>query len=219
MKAAVAIVIAAALWLPAAAGAATPPGVLAQLGSPFGCTLDQDVPPLAACINGARGLGVPNSMALSPDGLNAYVTGVNGNTVAVFDRDFSTGALFQKDGKAGCIVDEPSPNIAGCTNTGRGLDQPIDVAVSPDGAHVYVTASTSSSIAVFDRDPFTGVITQKSGTDGCLVSTPAPDIPGCDNTGTALDGATGLALDGFGTTLYVASRQADAIAIIDRDTA
>src|SRR4051812_23082502 len=167
MKAAIAIVTAAALWLPAAASAASPPGVLAQLAVPFGCTLDQIQTPLPACTNGARGIQIPSGIALSPDGFSAYVTSAGGNALAVFDRDPTSGALFQKDGTAGCVVDEASPNISGCANNVRGMDGPQDVAVSPDGEHVYVAAVTGS-IAVFDRDQITGVVTQKTGTDGCL---------------------------------------------------
>jgi 6-phosphogluconolactonase (cycloisomerase 2 family) len=126
--------------------------------------------------------------------------------------------LSQKAGTAGCIVDEPAPNITGCANTGRALSEPTDVVVSPDGAHVYVAAPSSSAVAVFDRDLVTGVLEQKDTTDGCVVDTPAPDVLGCDNTGTALSGAFGLALDGPGTTLYIASADADAIAVYDRDT-
>src|SRR5690349_493870 len=122
MKAAVAIAIAAALWLPAAADAASLPGVLAQLAAPFGCTLDQNQAPTPSCINGARGMEFPSALALSPDGFNVYVVSPGSNAIAIFDRDPTTGELFQKDGAAGCIVDEPSPNIPTCTNTARGLD-------------------------------------------------------------------------------------------------
>ena len=45
----------------------------------------------------------------------------------------------------------PSADIAGCTNTGKALDAPIGVAVSPDGKHVYVTSIVSDAVAVFRR--------------------------------------------------------------------
>ena len=48
-----------------------------------------------------------------------------------------------------------------------------DVAVSPDGANVYVASIASFSgvsdgVLVFDRNPSTGALTQKAGTSGCV---------------------------------------------------
>jgi DNA-binding beta-propeller fold protein YncE len=212
------LLLAVALWLPAGAGAASPPGALAQLGSGFGCQVDEGQAPVAPCVAGVRGIDTPTDLALSPDGFSAYVAGAESDAIAVFDRDPGTGALFQKPGTAGCIVEEPSPNIAGCANVARALDRPTNVAVSPDGTHVYVTATDSNSVVTFDRDVFTGVLTQKSGSEGCIVDTPSPDVPGCNNAGTGLTGAAGIALDGFGTTVYVAGRLSNSVSILDRDT-
>ena len=94
----------------------------------------------------------------TPGGFNAYVAGETSDSIAVFDRDPGSGALFQKFGTAGCIVEEPSPNIAGCSNTARGLDNPTDIAVDPLGEHVYVTARDSGSVAVLDRNPVTATL-------------------------------------------------------------
>src|SRR5690606_28613696 len=57
------------------------------------------------------------------------------------------GALSQKRRPRGCIVNAPRPL---CT-TGRALDEANAIAVSPDGANVYVGAVGSNSIGVFSR--------------------------------------------------------------------
>jgi hypothetical protein len=64
----------------------------------------------------------------------------------------ATGDLTQKAGAAGCIVNEPSTDITGCTNTGKALDYAVSVTVSPDGTSVYVTSYTSDAVAVFERE-------------------------------------------------------------------
>ncbi len=76
-----------------------------------------------------------------------YVASFLGRAVAVFDRRPSGGAIRQKTGRAGCITDAPRP---GCT-TGRALQGPFAVTVSPDGKSVYVNDFRGDAIAVFDR--------------------------------------------------------------------
>ncbi len=87
---------------------------------------------------GARGV------AISPDGLNVYAVGVVGDSLAAFARNSATGALTfleaHRDGVNG--VD--------------GLDGPLQLAVSPDGAFVYVVSGNDDAIAVFRRDAATG---------------------------------------------------------------
>jgi 6-phosphogluconolactonase (cycloisomerase 2 family) len=86
-------------------------------------------------------------MAMSPDGEHLYATGSGDDAVAVFSRDGATGELtwveMIKDG-----VDCPA-----C------LDGARFVAVSPDGAHVYVVGELEDAVAVFSRDGSTGELT------------------------------------------------------------
>ena len=42
---------------------------------------------------------------MSPDGLNVYVASYDSSSVAVFVRDFATGALTQLAGTAGCLAE------------------------------------------------------------------------------------------------------------------
>jgi len=96
------------------------------------------------------GLQFATGVVVSPDGQNVYVTGQGDNAVAVFARDTnaSSGTLgrlsfleVKKDGASG--VD----GIAGAAG----------LAISADGAHLYVAGQSDDAIAVFSR-----------GTDGLL---------------------------------------------------
>ena len=53
------------------------------------------------------------------------------------------------------------------TKTGHGLANPVAVAVSPDGANVYVADSSGGAIAEFARNA-NGSLTQLTGANNCL---------------------------------------------------
>jgi DNA-binding beta-propeller fold protein YncE len=94
----------------------------------------------------AGGVGGATSIALSPDGKSAYATASSDNALAIFSRNTTTGALTP----------------AGVLNDGAGgvdgLAQGSAVAVSRDGASVYVTAFVDSSLATFARNTTTGAL-------------------------------------------------------------
>ena len=114
-----------------------------------------------ACVDG-RALGNAHSVVVSPDGRNVYVTALASGAggVAVFDRDPASGDLTQKSGAAGCITDDGGDLSGAVCTDGEALDSPISIAVSPDGGSVYVAVLNSNALAVFDRDPATGALTQ-----------------------------------------------------------
>lgn len=198
--------------VPSAAGAATT-GELTQLAGFPGCIADTPSGPDGGCFDGTA-LTNATHVAVSPDGKNVYATAPGADAVAIFDRDPLTGGLTQKLGTAGCVSETGS---GGACQDGVALDGAEGIAVSQDGAQVYVASSTSNAIAVFDRDLSTGALTQKSGADGCIAEAATGATAACAQ-GTALSGARAIAISSDGTSLYVASTVSDGIAILDRNT-
>ena len=147
-------------------------------------------------LNGSDGIGgscttlaqlpKPGVRAISPNGLSVYAINRDaspslGHALAVLDRDPVTGALTQKAGQAGCFShDGENGSGDGDCTVWRGPEVPMDVEVSPDGEHVYVAGysndrkvggveKSDSIIAVLDRDPATGALTQSPTAAGCVV--------------------------------------------------
>jgi len=146
-------------------------------------------------MDGIDGLSRPSAVAVSPDGACVYVTGEQDDAVAVFSRDEATGGLgfveFKQDGMGG--VD--------------GLRRPSSIAVSPDGAHVYVAGRADDAVAIFSRNaPACGLTFMEFVRDG---------IGGVDG----LDGPQAIVLSPDGATLYVASGADDAVAVLSRNQA
>jgi 6-phosphogluconolactonase (cycloisomerase 2 family) len=145
-------------------------------------------------VAGVSGLQGAWSVAVSPDGGHVYVAGTKSDAVAVFGRDGGSGALTfveaQVDGSAG--VD----GLAGV----RGI------AVSPDGAHVYVAADVDDALAVFGRDGGTGALT--------FVEALFDGSGGVDG----LDGARDVSVSPDGDHVYVAAAADDAVAVFSRDS-
>jgi 6-phosphogluconolactonase (cycloisomerase 2 family) len=140
-----------------------------------------------------QGLGGAYSIAISPNNRHAYVTGYTDDSLAVFSRSLSNGSLtfleVHRDGVGG--VD--------------GLNGANSVAVSPDGAHVYVAGRLDAAVATFSRNPTSGTLTYqgmaKNGVNGV----------------TGLNGARALAVSPDGKQVYVASQFDDALAVFSRD--
>ncbi len=156
----------------------------------------------------AVGLDGPNSIAISPDGLNVYATSRASNTISVFHRTRSTGALSQLPGAAGCTSGLPVPVCA----SGRALVGPDVLVVSPSGTNVYVGSFFGNAVAVFDRDRASGALTQPGDSTGCI----AEAISGC-TTGVALGAPEGMAISADGANVYVASALSSAVAVLARD--
>ncbi|MEU9048496.1 YncE family protein, partial [Kitasatospora sp. NPDC048343] len=69
----------------------------------------------------------PTGVAITPDGLHAYVTNEGDNTVSVIDTATNT--------------------VTATVVVGTG---PFDVAVTPDGLHAYVTNEGDNTVSVID---------------------------------------------------------------------
>ena len=116
-------------------------------------------------VNGVQGLDGALDVVVSPDGANVYASGAELDTIAVFDRDQSTGELSFTQ-----VIEN---GVAGVT----GIDYPKALAVASDGDTLYVVGSYSDAVAIFDRDPGTGLLTftgtVSEGVDGAVgVMTP-----------------------------------------------
>jgi DNA-binding beta-propeller fold protein YncE len=147
------------------------------IGDLTGCT-----PITARALDGASGL------AVSPGGTDLYATSRLGNVVTHFQIDSSGNLIF-----AGCIG-----NLTGCTAIpANALAGARGVAVAPSGADLYAAASTGNVLDHFLIGTGGGLTF-----DGCI-----GDLTGCTPTvpRTALDGATGVAVNPAGTLLYATS--------------
>jgi DNA-binding beta-propeller fold protein YncE len=156
----------------------------------------------------AVGLNGPNSVAISPNGRNVYVTSRGSNAITAFQRNRSTGALHQLPGAAGCVSGVPLPGCA----TATALLGPDVVVVSPDGKNVYVGSFFGNAVVAFGRDAATGAIGQLSGGAGCI----AEATGGCA-VGLALGAPEGMAISGDGKSVYVATALSSAVVVLARD--
>jgi DNA-binding beta-propeller fold protein YncE len=183
----------------------TSTGTLTQPSGGSGCIVNS---PLTGCTTGAQ-LSGANAVTVSPGNGDAYVTSLFSNSVTSFTRSKSSGALAQKEGTAGCLV---YLRAVGCS-FGRALIAPEGLAVSPDGANVYVAAFKTGAIDVLDRGRKSGSVAQKPGRPGCL----APhSVPGCTRA-RALRGVSSIALSPDGRYLYSTSFGSNAVDIFRRN--
>lgn len=163
--------------------------------------------PLPDCTAG-RALQGADVVTVSPDGENVYVGAFFGSAVVTFDRDPSNGALTQPSDESGCITNKV---VAGCT-TGLALGSPEGMAVSGDGANVYVGSAASSALVALERDPDSGVLTQATDGSGCIVNR---DLDGC-TTGAQLGGANAVELSPDDEDVYVTSLLSNSVTSFSR---
>jgi DNA-binding beta-propeller fold protein YncE len=152
---------------------------------------------LANGVDGIHSMIGPRSLALSPDGAHVYVTATGEDTIAVFARDGGTGLLTQ-------LPDAYRDENGDLTT----LDVPQGIAISADGAYVYVAAGgVDDAVTVFARNASTGALT--------FVEAHIDELAGVNG----LNGAAGVALSPDGTHLYVAGETDDSVAVFVRNAA
>ena len=111
-----------------------------------------------------------DAVAISPDGLGVYVAASFENGIVAFTRNPSTGALTS----VGCYGSDNTP--PGCTapSPSYALDGAQALAVSPDGANVYVAAASGNDLATYSRNSSTGALTYVGciGAGSCTPTNP-----------------------------------------------
>ena len=139
-------------------------------------------------MGGARGI------ALSPDDQYLYVTGFDDSTLTVWRRNMANGLLT--------YTQSFTQTIEGVNVLGGAAR----VAVSPDGAHIYVAANTEDTVAVFQRQSDGQLVFQTVYRDG---------TGGFDG----LNGPQDLAISPDGQYLYVAAEDESALNVFNRGSA
>ncbi len=121
------------------------------------------------------GLAEPRGVAVSPDSEHVFVATNQDESLRSFDRNPATGAVTPADTESEG-VDDPSdggPSAA-------GLNEPNAIAVSPDGAHVYVADTSTYSISTFGLNSTTGELT--------YIETEADGVDDVSDTGPVVSG-------------------------------
>ncbi|MBJ7329405.1 MAG: YncE family protein [Solirubrobacteraceae bacterium] len=161
-----------------------------------GCVTDLAAP--ESCALKTQGLAQAQQVVVSPDGKNVYVTGRGDNAVVNLSRS-SDGTLTPRN----CVS-----NTGGmCNSATPGLLQPRGLAISPDGASVYVAGQANDTVVAFTR------------------TAPAGDLNPLDleqngvGAVRGLDGPEGLAVSPDGASVYAASVDSEALAGFVRDAA
>jgi len=150
---------------------------------------------------GVEGIWQTVGVAVSTDGDWVLVSGRKSPSqpkggVALFARDSGTGALTF----AHAIFDDFTPGVS-------GLGNGATLWPSPDGAHVYAASPTGNAVAILAIDDLNGeldflgsVVDGAGGVDG-------------------LGGASGVAFDASGGSVYVTGSTDGALAVFERHPA
>jgi DNA-binding beta-propeller fold protein YncE len=147
----------------------------------------------------------PLSLALSPDGANLYAGNFNNDLIDVFSREVGTGKLTFT-GCNGHFAEEP----AACAEPPKGVPEgPLRIAISPDGADLYVVSDYS--VSEFARGAggaltFAGCVGQVAG------------ICGDTNPAEAVFFQISLALSPNGANLYSGDELSHVIDVFGRTT-
>ncbi len=118
--------------------------------------------------------GEPNAVVVAPDGGRAYVGNRTAKTVSVVDLRTNTvveevslsrqisGMSMTPDGELLCVAGDDgfavlslSSPVSEVLSAGGVVDGAQDVAVTPDGSHLFIAQAGTAHVAVFDLAAFT----------------------------------------------------------------
>lgn len=155
--------------------------------------------PCTAPATVAHALADVQPLAVSPDGNNLYAGSNDNDSINVFARSAAGALTFES-----CIGVE-----SGCTSTPR-VQEPSDIALSPDGKNVYVAADGSGVLDVFARDPTSGALTLESCLGAYDSCTPTP------SDSSALDNVKAVAVSPDGKNVYAVSTVENTVSTFTR---
>jgi DNA-binding beta-propeller fold protein YncE len=181
------------------ANAAAPVGRLVQPRGHDGCVHRKGI---NRCAPG-RFVTSPEDVVVSPDGRYVYVASIGNHAIAIFARNRRTGHLKQLPGRRGCVHHQPADPRPGVCTRARALGGPAALAISPDGANLYVGAAGSDALSVFARNKRTGALRQLTGAAGCFSALPGG---GCA-PGRGVREPTSVVVSPDGQRVYVAGRR------------
>lgn len=164
-----------------------------SMNSTIGCTV-------------VHNMSQPSDIVVSPDGNNVYVADVLGDAIVAFARNPTTGALTQRADPNGCYT---AVTVAGCTAVGVYLDGPRSLALSSDGASLYVAAAPDSNSGTVDEFARAG--------DGSLTFQGCFGTSCLLNLGGELNGANDVAVSPDGASVYTASSTYGVLNIFSRN--
>jgi len=188
-------------------------GSLTQLASPDNCI--QEKADDATDCGTETGIGVVEigSLAVSPNGQNLYSSEGNyTGAVAEFARA-ANGALTQLASPNNCIEENSTGDgghpAEGCgTQTGHGLGEGGALVISPDGANVYVAATSDdcnepchAALSEFAVNAG-GSLTQLASPNNCIEDTGGSDCGNETGDGLADGNAAGLAISPGSDSVY-----------------
>jgi 6-phosphogluconolactonase (cycloisomerase 2 family) len=152
---------------------------------------------LDTSLNVVSGLTGASSVEVSPDGLHVYVTGETDNSITVFSRTPETGDLTFVES----LTDSGQDSMG---NTVENLLAPASVSISPDGTTVYVAASGSDAVTLFNRDASSDSLT-------FLETLSSGDTDGAGTTVVGLNGVSSIFASVDGQHVYASGTGDDAV--------
>jgi 6-phosphogluconolactonase (cycloisomerase 2 family) len=148
------------------------------------------------------GLEEPQAVAFSPDGRDVYVSDLGFYSISLYQLDPGTGELSYRESEVNEVDDPADPG-----EEVKGLYEPWDLVVSPDGESVYSAGSNENTVSAFRRDQKDGSLSfVEAETEG------VGEVEG-------LEDVRGLAVSPDGASLYATAYDGYAAAVFARDPA
>jgi 6-phosphogluconolactonase (cycloisomerase 2 family) len=181
--------------------------------TPRGCIEDDDFAALE-CARTGKALGSAEGIVISKNGKTIYVASEGDSAVSRFHRNPDNGAITFK----GC-TDDNDLKAPECGKHTNGLAEASALALSPDGASLYVAAGTDDAIAIFKVDKQTGALTARGCIDDNDFGTdPEQGEDNCARSVNGLRGVEGIAVSPDDRSFYAPAEEDDAIVTFKRAT-